>query len=152
MFVTDDSAAEPDMRAGDLTRFAAPDAAGLRPREGISMPSRQRKPPDDSSPPPDREPDDDELFEDEESLRLHEAYLEYRVVGGEPATPEAYRRAVEQFDRLPGVIRTRPGVGRTAPPRPPTPPGAGAQPGATRPAGDTPPDEEPHDDGPGGEA
>jgi len=99
------------------------------------MPSRQRKPPDDTPPPPGREPDDDEFAEDENSLRLHEAYLAYRVAGGEPATPEAYRRAVEQFDRLPGVIRARPDVGRTAPPRPATPPGG-----------------EPRDSGPGGDS
>ena len=68
-------------------------------------------------------------------MRLHEAYLEYRVAGGAPATPEAYRRAVEQFDRLPGVIRARPEVGRSAPPQPATPPG-----------------EEPRDDEPGGDS
>jgi hypothetical protein len=84
------------------------------------MPSRRRKPPDDTPPPPGPAPDDDEFFEVEEELRLHEAYLEYRVAGGAPATPEAYRRAVEQFDRLPGVIRSRPGVGQ-APSPPPTP-------------------------------
>jgi hypothetical protein len=88
------------------------------------MPSRRRKPPDDTSPPPPgRKPDNDEFVEDEGSLRLHEAYLEYRVAGGAPATPEAYRRAVEQFDRLPGVIRARPEVGRAEPPQPATPPG-----------------------------
>ena len=80
----------------------------------MTMPSRQRKSPGDPSPqdnaPP---PDDDELVEDEESVLLHDAYLEYRVAGGAPATPEAYRRAAEQFDRLPGVIRARPGLGHT---------------------------------------
>jgi hypothetical protein len=86
----------------------------------MSMPSRQRKPPDDSPPPPGQAPDDDEFFEDEESVRLNEAYAEHRVAGGAPATPEAYRRAVEQFQRLPGAVRTRPGVGRA--PRRTTPP------------------------------
>jgi hypothetical protein len=100
------------------------------------MPSRRRKPPDDTPPPPGQAPDDDESFEDEEELRLHAAYLEYRVAGGAPATPEAYRRAAEQFDRLPGVIRTRPGVGQTPPPRPTTPT----------------PGEEPRDDEAGGDA
>jgi hypothetical protein len=99
------------------------------------MPSRQRKPPDDTPRRPGPKPDNDEFVEDESSLRLHEAYLEYRVVGGAPATPEAYRRAVEQFDRLPGVIRARPEVGRTALPQSATPPG-----------------EEPHDDEPGGDS
>jgi hypothetical protein len=100
----------------------------------MSMPSRQRKPPDDTPPPPSQAPDDDESFEDEESVRLHQAYLEFRVAGGAPATPEAYRRAAEQFERLPGAIRTRPGVGQ-APPRPATPPGG-----------------EPHDEEPGGDS
>lgn len=84
------------------------------------MPSRQRKPPDDGPPPPGRPPGDDESFEDEESVRMNEAYLGHRVAGGAPATPEAYRRAAEQFQRLPGAVRTRPGIGRAF--RPTTPP------------------------------
>ena len=99
------------------------------------MPSRRRKPPDGTPPPSGREPDNDEFVEDEDSLRLHEAYLRTSSPGSTPATPEAYRRAVEQFDRLPGVIRARPEVGRTAPPRRATPPG-----------------EEPRDDEPGGDS
>jgi hypothetical protein len=97
----------------------------------MSMPSRQRKPPEDSPPPPGQAPDDDEFFEDEESVRLNEAYAEHRVAGGAPATPEAYRRAVEQFQRLPGAVRTRPGIGRVrtaAPPdEEPRPDDAGAE-------------------------
>jgi hypothetical protein len=98
----------------------------------MSMPSRQRKPPDDSPPPPGQAPDDDEFFEDEESVRLNETYAEHRVAGGAPATPEAYRRAVEQFQRLPGAARTRPGAGRasrrTMPPdEEPRPDDAGAE-------------------------
>jgi hypothetical protein len=81
----------------------------------MTMPSRPRKSPDDDALPGQAQPDD-ELFEDQESLLLHDAYLAYRVAGGAPATPEAYRRAVEQFDRLPGVIRSRPGVGQAPPP------------------------------------
>ena len=96
------------------------------------MPSRQRKPPDGSPPSPGQAPDDDEFFEDEESVRLNEAYAEHRVAGGAPATPEAYQRAVEQFQRLPGAVRTRPGIGRasrrTAPPdEEPRPDDAGAE-------------------------
>jgi hypothetical protein len=119
----------------------------------MSMPSRKRKPPDNTPPPPAQAPDDDEFFEDEEELRLHEAYLEYRVAGGAPTTREAYRRAVEQFDRLPGVIRTRPGVGQAPPPQPAMPPaGADAQPGTANPAGDTPPGEERRGGEPGGDS
>jgi hypothetical protein len=51
------------------------------------MASRRRKPPDGTPLPPGPEPDNDEFVEDEDSLRLHEAYLEYRVAGGAPATP-----------------------------------------------------------------
>jgi hypothetical protein len=54
------------------------------------MPPRKGKPkpePDDYDEPP-------ESSEDEGSLRVHEAYLEHRLGGGEPATPEAFRRAV----------------------------------------------------------
>ena len=91
----------------------------------MTMPARQRKSPDDTAPdatapdstaPDAPPPEDDEPFEDEESLLLHDAYLEYRLAGGAPATPEAYRRAAEQFDRLPGVIRSRPGVGQVSAP------------------------------------
>jgi hypothetical protein len=39
---------------------------------------------------------------------VHEAYLEHRLSGGEPATPEAYRRAFEQFQNLPGAVRSVP--------------------------------------------
>src|SRR5262249_1246063 len=87
----------------------------------MSMPSRERKPPDDSPPPPGQAPDDDEFFEDEESVRLNEAYLEHRVAGGAPATTEAYRRAVEQFQRLAraGRRRPRPGIGRASRPTAP---------------------------------
>ena len=64
-------------------------------------------------------------------MRLNEAYLEHRVAGGAPATPEAYRRAAEQFQRLPGAVRTRPGIGRAsrptaAPGEEPRPDDAGA--------------------------
>jgi hypothetical protein len=42
------------------------------------------------------------------AVRIHEAYLEHRLGGGEAATPEAYRRAVEQFQKLPGAMRSVP--------------------------------------------
>jgi hypothetical protein len=42
------------------------------------------------------------------AVRVHQAYLEHRLGGGEPATPEAYRRAVEQFQKLPGAMPSVP--------------------------------------------
>jgi len=46
--------------------------------------------------------------EDEGTIRVHEAYQEHRLGGGEPATPEAYRQAVERFRKLPGAVRSTP--------------------------------------------
>jgi hypothetical protein len=109
------------------------------------MPARRRKPPDDYPPPP----SDEESPENEDSLLVHEAYLQHRLGGGEPATPEAYRRAVEQFERLPGAVRTRPSAGQTEPPRPTEPPDVEPQPGEGRHAPETPPDPSPDDDEPG---
>jgi len=54
--------------------------------------------------------------EEKGAVEIHRAYLEHRLAGGEPATPEAYRRAVEQFEKLPGAMRTVP------PPPPPEKP------------------------------
>jgi len=42
------------------------------------------------------------------AVEVHRAYLEHRVKGGEPPTPEKYRRAVEQFQKLPGAVRSTP--------------------------------------------
>jgi hypothetical protein len=52
------------------------------------------------------------------AVRVHQAYLDHRLAGGEPATPEAYRRAVEQFQKLPGAVRSVPSP--AAPERPGT--------------------------------
>jgi hypothetical protein len=46
--------------------------------------------------------------EQKDAVKIHEAYLEYRLAGGEPASPEAYRRALEQFEKLPGATRSTP--------------------------------------------
>jgi hypothetical protein len=74
------------------------------------MPPQKRKPKpksDDYDEPPSESP------EDEGSIRVHDAYLEHRLGGGEPATPEAFRRAVEQFEQLPGAVRTGPASARS---------------------------------------
>jgi hypothetical protein len=65
----------------------------------------------------DRDRDDRRYEELPEVVRLHEEYLKYRVAGGEPPTPELYRKALESFRQLPGAIRSKPG------PSPPPPPG-----------------------------
>jgi hypothetical protein len=51
-----------------------------------------------------REPHEEESG----AVEVHRAYLEHRLAGGEPATPELYRRAVEQFQKLPGATRSVP--------------------------------------------
>jgi hypothetical protein len=39
-----------------------------------------------------------------ESLDIHREYVERRLRGGVPATPQAYARAMEQWQKLPGGI------------------------------------------------
>jgi hypothetical protein len=53
-----------------------------------------------------------------EAVRLHHAYLEYRLAGGEAANPKRYAEALEAFRRLPGAIRSAPSA---------TPPAAPAE-------------------------
>jgi hypothetical protein len=55
---------------------------------------------DHQEPPPHKEESD--------AVRVHQAYLEHRLGGGEPATPEAFRHAIEQFQKLPGAVRSAP--------------------------------------------
>ena len=40
--------------------------------------------------------------------KIHRDYLERRLGGGAPATPEAYSRALEQWRKLPGAVSTPP--------------------------------------------
>jgi hypothetical protein len=61
----------------------------------------------------DREP----YAEEGTAVQIHQAYLEQRLAGGEEPTPEAYRRAVEQFQRLPGATGAPP-ARPAVPPRP----------------------------------
>jgi hypothetical protein len=44
-------------------------------------------------------------------VRIHEAFIEQHLAGQTPATPEAYGRAREQFQRLPGATRKAPTPG-----------------------------------------
>jgi hypothetical protein len=45
---------------------------------------------------------------DADPERIHREYVERHLGGGEPATPEAYERGVEQWRRLPGAISRAP--------------------------------------------
>jgi hypothetical protein len=38
-------------------------------------------------------------------VRIHRDYVERRIGGGAPPTTEAYARALEQFQRIPGAVR-----------------------------------------------
>jgi hypothetical protein len=68
------------------------------------MPTRKPKKPRDYHEEPPREPHEEEGS----AVKIHEAYLEHRLGGGETPTPEAYRRAIEQFEKLPGAMRATP--------------------------------------------
>src|SRR4051794_28555732 len=87
-----------------------------------SMPTRKPRHPKDGGyqePGPAKDGDYQEpepQREEAEPVEVHQAYLEHRLAGGAPATPAAYRRAVDQFQRLPGAIRSVPPVAPSAPP------------------------------------
>lgn len=101
------------------------------------MPPRRRKPKDEYEQPA------GESVEDEGSVRIHEAYLQHRLGGGEAATPEAFQRAVEQFERLPGAVRTGPATSRPAQPRSPESEASGEREAEPEPDGDQDSDDEP---------
>ena len=62
--------------------------------------------------------DDDEEGEGEgASIRIRHEFSAHRLEGGAPATPEAYARAVGQWQQLPGAIVSRTQI----PPTPITP-------------------------------
>ncbi len=52
---------------------------------------------------------------------VHRDYLERRLQGGAPATPEAYARAIEQWQQLPGAIAQVPVTSQTPAQAVPTP-------------------------------
>ena len=58
---------------------------------------------------------DDPRAEEASAVALHAAYLEHRLAGGEPGDAAAYRRGLEQFERLPGAVPTRPAAAPTPP-------------------------------------
>jgi hypothetical protein len=64
-------------------------------------------------------------------VRIHEEYARHHVGGGAPPTPEAYERAIEQFNKLPGAFRT---PTKGSPPRPvPKPDDDGSEPAENKP-------------------
>ena len=67
------------------------------------------------------------------AVQIHEAYLQHRLGGGEPASPEAYRRALEQFEKLPGAIRSTPAMVPSQEPKKPPEPKANKAPGEGEP-------------------
>jgi hypothetical protein len=90
------------------------------------MPSKKKKPDevarppnDEGAKPPDDQggdygegggPPDDERpvgpgNPDADPVTIHEAFVERRIGGGRPATPEAYEEALRQWRRLPGAVR-----------------------------------------------
>ncbi|MEX0277501.1 MAG: hypothetical protein AB3N19_08280 [Ruegeria sp.] len=58
---------------------------------------------------------DEPTGESPENLDIHEAFLKHRLEGGEEPSSQAYARAVEQFQKLPGAIRGKPAF---VPPKP----------------------------------
>jgi len=46
--------------------------------------------------------------EDADPVEIHRDYVERRIGGGGPATSDAYARAIEEFQRMPGAVRTPP--------------------------------------------
>jgi hypothetical protein len=45
---------------------------------------------------------------DADPVKIHRDYVERRVGGGGPATPEAYQRALDQWHELPGAVSRPP--------------------------------------------
>jgi hypothetical protein len=68
------------------------------------MPTRKRKDDDGYGHDDERRP----YKEEDHAVEVHQAYLEHRLKGGAPASPEAYRRAIEQFQKLPGAVQSTP--------------------------------------------
>jgi hypothetical protein len=46
--------------------------------------------------------------EDADPVQIHREYVERRIGGGAPPTSDAYARAIEEFQQVPGAVRTPP--------------------------------------------
>ncbi len=78
-------------------------------------PSKPSKPyTDDKEPPRDPEAEGD-------IVNVHREYVERRLKGGAPATPQAYARAMAQWQKLPGAIGNLPATDLTQAQEAPTP-------------------------------
>jgi hypothetical protein len=60
---------------------------------------------------PEENPEGQAELEEGEAVQVHDAYLEHRLGGGRAAEPAAYERGIEQFEKLPGALRTTPPTG-----------------------------------------
>ena len=61
-----------------------------------------------------RDHDEQEGEEEGGSIILRHEFIAHRLEGGALATPEAYARAIEQWQQLPGVITSRTQISPTS--------------------------------------
>ena len=59
-------------------------------------------------PPPDGEEQRGPGHPEAPPVSIHQEFIERHLGGGAPATPEAYERAMEQWNELPGAVRVPP--------------------------------------------
>jgi hypothetical protein len=55
---------------------------------------------------------------DADPVKIHREYVEQRLEGGEPATPEAYEEALRQWQKIPGAVSRPPAEVPRAPEQP----------------------------------
>jgi len=67
-------------------------------------PGDPKDPEQPNKPYPDREEPEHDPEAEGDIVRVHREYVERRLEGGAPATPQAYARAMAQWQRLPGAI------------------------------------------------
>jgi hypothetical protein len=60
------------------------------------------------SQPPEEEEQRGPGHPDADPVGIHQEFIERHLGGGAPATAEAYERAVEQWNKLPGAVRVPP--------------------------------------------
>ena len=82
------------------------------------MPNRKPKAPKNEEYQKEPEPHEEEGG----AVQVHQAFLEHRLKGGAPATPQAFRSAIEQFQKLPGATRSVPPLASPESPQVPTNP------------------------------
>jgi hypothetical protein len=71
-------------------------------------PKKERGDDADEPPPKDKEERPTKGNPDADPVKIHRDYVERRTGGGDPASREAYARALEQWHQLPGAVRTSP--------------------------------------------